>query len=86
MRFKDDSTVSNRGAEAMRLFREAEKITQAQAAQRCGIDQQVWARYERGEAQPGLDNAHKIERGTDEHVRAEWFLEEEPLSTRVASG
>ena len=59
----------------MVAYRQASKVTQAEAARRCGIDAQVWARYERGDQEPGLGNATRIQRGTEGAVQAVWFRE-----------
>jgi transcriptional regulator with XRE-family HTH domain len=65
----------NRGARAMKAFRLERGLTQAQAAVLCGIDPQLWARYERGDTEPGLKNAARIQHGTEKNVLAVWFTE-----------
>jgi len=76
--------ISNRGAEAMVTYRRGRSLTQAQAAQQCQVDQMLWSRYERAESTPGLENAHRIEKGTAGEVQAEWFLENVRAARRVA--
>lgn len=71
----------SRGARTMLAWRRARGITQAQAALLCGIDPQVWARYERGDVEPGLQNAARIERGTEGGVLAVWFTERASAQT-----
>lgn len=55
-----------------RLKEVRNELTQAQAAQKVGLSQQGWARYESGKVLPGAEAIHQI--CSSFNVSADWLL------------
>lgn len=62
----------------LRDWREAEGLTQEQAAARIGISQGTLSRYESGKQEPSMATVRRIKAATDGKVTAEdWPVERE---------